>query len=380
MTTNGCCVTTETTELFATTIDAYGERNRPLGLEACERLLSLSFLPETMEAAVRRNQTWYVSPLAATGSEAFREPPYTTARNLPLPLVPRGWSRFNPSIAADPDGRLRLLVRSSNYTVDGEMRYAIHDADQVIRTRNYLVRTVDPESLAIGDWYPINDLEFIPENPPFPVSGYEDARLFWHDGWHFSATVRDRSERGICQMVMCDLDEMEVIDEQILSGRHQHEKNWMPVVGARWDPEFVSSCYPTTTVDLMVATRAGTWSASPFIARSFRGGSQLIPVSGSSFTGNQDRLALIHEAVDMPGNNPARVYLHRFVEFDQHLVLTRMSLPFCFHGRGLEFAAGMVRAGEDLIISYGTGDAHAWLLKIPLEHALSLLRDPLPEE
>ena len=325
-------------------------------------------LPEEIELATRRNQTWYLKPIAATGSATFREPPYVTAREITFP-VPEGWSRFNPSIAADPDGNLAMLVRSSNYTVDGEMRYTIHDDEEVIRTRVSLVDSIDPETSPSVDRYPINDLEPYQEEPVFPVAGYEDARLFWHDGWRFSATVRDRHPRGVCQMVLCDLDGEDVVGERILSGVQRHEKNWMPIagMGLLW----LDSCHPTTQ---RFVNGHFTGYPAPWIARHFSGGSQVIDIRG-------ERLALIHEAIDLPGANPARVYQHRFVSFHRTGTwIERISDPFCFHGRGIEFAAGMVLTGDDLIISYGVGDASAWLLRLPLEQALGMLRSPLPEE
>ena len=65
---------------------------------------------------------------------------------------------------------------------------------------------------------------------PFPVSGFEDARLFRHrDAWWFSA-VRDRHPLGLCQIALVRLEGTWPQDMHLLSdGGDGHEKNWMPV-------------------------------------------------------------------------------------------------------------------------------------------------------
>ena len=110
----------------------------------------------------------------------------------------------------------------------------------------------------------------------------------------------------------------------------------------------------------------------PVIARHFSGGSQAIPVDGG-------RLALVHEAVDF--EDGGRVYTHRWIWFDPAWRLARLSSPFVFHDRGVEYAAGLARRGDDLVVSYGIWDREAWLATMPLEEVLPLLAPPLdPEE
>ena len=110
----------------------------------------------------------------------------------------------------------------------------------------------------------------------------------------------------------------------------------------------------------------------PVIARHWSGGSQAIPVDGG-------RLALVHEAVDF--EDGGRVYTHRWIWFDPAWRLARRSSPFVFHDRGVEYAAGLARRGDDLVVSYGIWDREAWLATLPLEEVLPLLAPPLdPEE
>ena len=56
-----------------------------------------------------------------------------------------------------------------------------------------------------------------------------------------------------------------------------------------------------------------------------------------------------------------RYYAHRFVFYDVDLAVVKISKPFVFHDKGIEFAAGMCihpTTGQ-LVISYGYHDNEA---------------------
>jgi len=342
-------------ELLALTYQHYPDC-RDEAWQACERLLRTPFLPAHIDATARANSTWYADPIALLGNRRFIPPPYVNGQRL-RPPVAEGWSCFNPSIASDPAGNLLIVVRSANYHIAHSGHYVIHDDDGVIRTRNYL-----------GDerngWREIDDSLLAKDRADYLVQGLEDCRLFWHDGaWGFSATVRDRHPDGIAQMVLCWLDGHVITRFELLSDRTQHEKNWMPIASG-WVPQWLYSCYP---VMVRWTDGDGTWTPAPWVAKHFRGGSQVIPVDGTY-------LCLVHESVTFEVT-PHKVYTHRWVELSPHFRITRVSAPFTFQGRGIEFAAGLVRQGDDLIVSYGVNDAEAWLLRIPLTEVLETLED-----
>src|SRR5215204_1964673 len=261
--------------LFQTTVEAYYAGNLDAALRTCERLLSVDGLPPEIERQTRRNLVFYASKLSdlVTRTEQSR---------IELP-VPDGWSCFNPSIAAGPNG-LRMIVRSSNYRLSPQLRYTVLDAGGIFRTTNYLV-DLAPD-LQILTVEAIDDYALRPDPPPFPVSGFEDARLFRHrDAWWFSATVRDRQPLGICQIALIRLEGARPQDMHLLSEVGDgHEKNWMPAPedddsGLR----FVYRCEPTVILRFDDATKnvaPEVSHASPVIARHFSGGSQAIPVDG----------------------------------------------------------------------------------------------------
>lgn len=350
--------------LFQQTISSYPD-HKPRGMQACERLLSAPGLPYEIELATRRNQTWYCRRLADHGE----------GKKIDFPRR-RGWSLFNPSIAIGPDDRMAMIVRSSNYRINDAGYYEMPSEDgDVVKTENYLLdmgSNLDAEYTVAR----MNDSAVTNADNPFPARGLEDCRLFWRHDWQFLATVRDRDQHGFATILRCWLDGTDVVDSTQLSTGCDHQKNWMPLTGHQPGNALcvVTRCYPLTIQagwgDF------GWWYTSPFIARSFRGSSQVIRL------GNQRRLAVIHESVTMEPYQ--MVYTHRFVEFStQRDVwrIRRLSDPFVFEDRQIEFCAGMCQLGDDLVLSYGVRDAEARLLRIPRRFVTEeLLREPvLPE-
>ena len=101
-------------------------------------------------------------------------------------------------------------------------------------------------------------------------------------------------------------------------------------------------------------------------AEQFRGGTQAI-VFQSGW------LALIHE---VSKREKRRYYQHRFVWFDSSNRLLRVSRPFYFIRKGVEFAAGLARLPEKgLLISFGVGDSEAWIATVEASDVRRLLED-----
>ena len=55
-------------------------------------------------------------------------------------------------------------------------------------------------------------------------------------------------------------------------------------------------------------------------------------------------------------------YLHEFAVFDsKQMKMIETSEPFFLHKRGIEFAAGIMRCGNSMVISYGVSDAACYV-------------------
>jgi len=330
------------------------------GRRACERILSIKDVDQQTAQTTRQNRTWY--------TPAIRELADVQLHRIDVEPAHPGWSLFNPTLLTH-GGDLLAIVRSSNYAIrDG--RYVIPPADgQTIRTENLLIRfgaDSQPVSCRRLAWdYPKTD---------YPVDGLEDCRLrSTATGVGISATIRNASPfDGRCRIAVGDVDltAAAVTNLKVLDGLNAqtHEKNWMPIEGrGGW----LYACHHgghVVTVDAD-PDLAGGWqlvqrAEAPPIASQFRGGSQLIPWRGGY-------LCLVHEVAHVNGQ---RTYEHRFVWFDEQLRISRLSQPFWFQARQIEFAAGLASLDGRLVASFGVQDAEAWLMTITEEAAWSLLR------
>ena len=143
----------------------------------------------------------------------------------------------------------------------------------------------------------------------------------------------------------------------------------MPLVEASADGgeqlRFIHFCDPTKILD--EDGRTVSEQVPAISAPQFSGGSQAV-----SFDGGW--LSLIHEA-RLRQNETRCDYLHRFVWFDETYRLAKVSRPFYFKAKGVEFAAGLAwhPDGKQLLISYGAGDQEAWIATASSEEVRAVL-------
>jgi len=339
-----------------------GRRDR--GARVTDNLALGNDTPWPAKEQARRNQFWYLEPLS-------KLVPSFMARQIEF-NPPDGYKAMNPSIAS-AGGMLHVLVRTVNYEIDAAGRYVIHGThgdgsaagDRPINTCNFIVG-LSPDLVVHAS----TEIE-LPSRMPSPawdlVRGFEDSRLFrWKNELWTLSTVREQNPEGWCEQVLAPLEFRPGLLrygngwEKILVEPRQHEKNWMP-----WVHEG----------ELRFVYRLGTvldqWGKIiaqhpvDFDVSSISGGSQVIPVRGMY-------LALVHEARQRP-DTARRYYQHRFVQIDGSGRVLRITRPFVFHDREIEFAAGMVCLGGHLVVSYGRRDAEAWLATMNIDEVLGLL-------
>jgi hypothetical protein len=329
------------------------------GAEACDRLLARPGLPLEVEDAARKNATWY-------------------SMNFPAEILWSldwfdGWSCFNPSIAANPDGDLSIIVRQANYRIHPGGRYEIPSADDgVIKTRNLFgpVRVAPDGAVHVGPLHVLEDDAVTNPDHPFPVWGVEDCRLYLDKGWWVAGTVRDRDSSGICTILAAPIEEDRLGPAQQLSCGHTHDKNWMPLSTGKG---IIDRVYPLI-LRAIDGARVSECVDAPWLARAFRGGTQVL-----WWPAERVWLGLVHEAANFPDDPEHwRVYTHRWVGWDVQWNLRRISRPFTFAHRGVEFAAGMVWQGEDLLVSYGLDDACARLIRIETDDVVKALKIASP--
>jgi hypothetical protein len=262
-----------------------------------------------------------------------------------------------------------LLQRAVNFTLGSDGAYRTPN-DAPVHTRNFLL-WLD------SDFAVRQASEILPPAgmgaPLFKeVQGFEDARLFvWRRKLWCTACVRELTLEGWCDQVLGRIDDASpqacrLADWRVLApeGPRRHEKNWMPrLIGD--ELQFIYACDPTRLVDERARTLA---EFTPAIAADqFRGGTQAIAFDSGW-------LVVVHEVSE---RDKLRHYQHRFVWFDAANQLQRLSRPFYFSRKGVEFAAGLTwhPDGKRLIISYGVADCEAWLATVEAAEVGRLLED-----
>lgn len=305
----------------------------------------------SIRSSSRSNLWWYTKPLKEIC------PSFSPTQIGFHP--PHGWTAMNPSVLIY-NGLIACNIRCVNYRINEHGQYTIngepiyHDGP-AIDTRNFFVQ-LDWNDLSVQ-----NPAEIIWDRPlpKFPaVTGLEDIRLWRLDGKiHFSATVREQSPQGVCQIGVGRLayDEkdprfVQVTNYEIISDEVTYEKNWMPVP-SEGKQQFM---YRLNTIfDGGNLTKVHCAFATDEIS----GSSQLVPF-GYGF------LAVVHEASNDPITNK-RTYWHRFALFDAGLNLQKLSEPFVFFARQIEFCSGLaVYRGGKLLLSFGVRDEEAWIATI----------------
>lgn len=334
----------------------YDPARRPRAFAVCNDLaLDPKGTPNSRELA-RANLFHYLLPLSD-------KCPSFSAKQIKF-TPPDGYIAMNPSVTRESSG-INTVVRCVNYTMDEAGRYLIRgtngecNATNPIHTRNYLVQLDNNlETISQDEILP-------PANLPAPefnlVVGFEDMRLFeWGGSLWSSSTVRELNAQGMCEQVLSRIGQAEYQGEYRLDGWHKmlpekrvHEKNWMPQVR---DGKLQFMYHLNETVDFDGKPLKTT--PLELDAGHMSGGSQLIPFSGGW-------LAIVHEARVHPGHG-RRYYQHRFVWFDEDNVLKRISLPFVFFSKIIEFAAGLAWHPDRLrlLISYGVQDKEAWIATV----------------
>ena len=330
------------------------------GFAACNRLALSREVPPQSRDLARWNLFFYLK-------SAQEMMPSFTARQVGF-VPPDGYHPSNPSVARLGD-EIVLLQRAVNFTLTPEGKYLTPD-NVPIHTRNFLLR-LDAE-LAVRSSSEILPPADMPAPAFREVQGFEDARLFaWRDKLWCIACVRELTPEGRCDQVLARIEESSpqqcrLTDWRVLSpeGPRRHEKNWMPQVVRDW-LQFIYLCDPTRVVNENARTLSESRPA--IAAEQFRGGTQAIVFDGGW-------LALVHEVSE---RDKLRYYQHRFVSFDSTGGLRRVSRPFYFIKKGIEFAAGLARApkGNGLLLSFGVQDGEAWIATVDADEVRCLLED-----
>lgn len=350
-------------------IAAYYTQYRLEGNAAANDLLIQKNVPWSLKELTYRNLLFYVSKLS---------PLRTMPIDFSLPPIVAGGNEhyhpMNPSIRKTAKG-YQVICRSVNYLQTGAKTFSTTDPTGVFRTRNFL--------LDYDRFFSLQDEKEIIENLPrtrirsFNLEGLDDCRIFsLHDELWFSCNTGDTNPCGTFQISLCKLAEKTdapvIYVEKLIPLKgpdpHRCEKNWLPFIH-EGTLSFIYSYAPFLlyTPELKSGNCATALSyESGYDFSHFRGSAAPIPF-------DDGYLMLVHEVVLQ--EDYSRCYLHRFLFLDKSLRITKLSKPFFFDHRGVEYCCSMTldHSGQQLIIPIGLEDREAHLYFYDCNQIRSLL-------
>ena len=326
-----------------------------------------------------------------------------------------GWNAFNPSITYSQDYGFIVLLRSANgYLEDHRKEFqtaigaelesndsylepnewqvsakltALWDGQPRYRNRMYLAK-LDARKLLLGSMHEV-DLSATEAAAPVQIKrGIEDGRLYHDgDGLRISATAFETHHIPYARICNFELN-LPSFEKPATSGFELFEsprgtdiveKNWMPVEKAfipeksRPKFDYIYDCGFTYTIATNEIKDVGGFKLP------LRGGSQLIPMEDGTF------LAVMHQVVTQEymrftdiNKSPLmkRRYAHRFVQFSAKGQIVKVSDPFNFINKSIEFASGIAQHEDRLFVTFGALDSSAHISSLSLELVLASLRRP----
>lgn len=295
-----------------------------------------------------------------------------------------GPSLMNPSVHVNRDGRILVNIRNVNYTlyhaeknkfehVWGPLVYIHPENDLKLRTTNYIAEL--NSDLDVVRYTKVDTSKFDTYEPKWDFVGLEDCRLFeWNDRTYLCGVRRDTTTNGQGRM---ELSELEFDFGSSFSAK---EISRLRIPGPPPDNEYcMKNCTPiidmpfhlmkwTNPTCLMKFDPNGEKPTQTFETNQYtqmpydaRGGSQVIPF-------HDGYLTLIHETelYKSPQGNKDGTYRHRFVYWtDKGLKNKKFSRSFSFLNMKIEFSCGMVKYGNDFLITFGGQDNAAYILQVP---------------
>jgi hypothetical protein len=283
--------------------------------------------------------------------------------------VNKYWSAFNPSISSDPKGNLATTIRSSNYLL-GQMQLYTS-----LTTGHHLSNRVFFAEVTPG--LKLKNLREVTFEGDY-TRGVEDCRLIWRDGgWHFLGVVLEK-HTPVARPALFKFDDKKnvakLVKQYDASIPERIEKNWGILAnGVTEEFDFVYSPEAIYKDGEVIPVN----KPQPKL-KHLRGGSQLIKW-GQGYLG----VSHITRITPTPNFNSRtfkvertkyRDYTHVFVQYDKHGNTVGISDEFIFDIGWVEFAAGLVKVEDKLVISYGVDDASMSFFEVDVAVVKGMLR------
>jgi len=282
----------------------------------------------------------------------------------------KSWSLFNPSIGSSPQG-YAITFRSSNYVINPDSGELYVETGGPIRNKVFFTET--NENMELLD---LREISF-KDSGLRADRGVEDAKLFWRDDkWHFTAVIMER-DIPTARVGHFTLDPKTSAAKliKIYKGLNpkKPEKNWMAPTEVNKNFDFIHGSTSIVKGDQVIHSLSDNIKIAPL-----RGNTNLHSLNDGTY------LAVVHILYTRKTRTwDGRIfgmrdglyknYTHLFARYDERGQLIELGEEFQFIGPGIEFAAGMVEMGDDLVITFGKDDVSSHYARIPKWKALKML-------
>jgi glycosyltransferase involved in cell wall biosynthesis len=320
------------------------------GLEACELLLLMPNIPESVRNMTMGNHYFYIQPLEAKHDilSITVDEPYLTS---------------SACLLSAPEG-YRGVVRSVNYSMDDKFNYTMRDTKGVVRTKNYWIERK-------GDVVQQHEIKCnVTGKRETHIKGLEDVRICEHNGKMYGIGVSwEHGQHNHPSVVFFPLQENCEINELFPISYCDNicQKNWT-LFSDNGDLCMVYSHHPLTI--LCVDPETGETNVklqqyTGYDLRNTRGSANPIRIPET-----QDWLVLTHEVVC----KDTRKYYHRFLLYSSDWKLKKISTPFYFRNFYVEFSLSVMYDAGVVTIPYSTKDNTTEMMTLPYEdiHWLAL--------
>lgn len=358
-------------------ISAFYTPYKDEGFAAINRLMLNKKAPQHIRDQAYYNALFYVNSLKGADYMPLI---------IDLPPIREGlrmrYLSMNPSIRRTEEG-YDLICRTVNYMQIAGMHFQsmdIMDPTNTIKTRNYFVK-LDREFNLLEQKEIIEDLPR--EHIKYVnIEGLEDCRLFKFEGsdW-LTCTTADTNPYAMHQISLCKLEDYRegktIQIEQLIPfmgpDPSRCEKNWLPLVK---DGEL----HMIYSFDPFIVFKPNLDENPSWMSRDVEAVNEVQKYDFSQFYGSappieyeDGYLALVHEKAF----DKQRIYMHRFVYFDRNFKISKVSKPFTYMHKGIEYCCGMAidHSGERLIMTIGIEDRESYLCIVDLDNVRSMLEE-----
>lgn len=357
-------------------VSAFYTPYRQEGFNAVNRLMLKKNIPYYIKEQAYHNVLFYVENLPNANYEPIK---------ISLPLIREGfalhYNPMNPSIKKTEKG-YDVICRTVNYMQIGAKHFQsldILDPTNTFLTKNFFLQYDQNLNL-------LSQKEIIEELPRKHfkyrnVEGLEDCRMFeFDDSIWFTCTTLDTNPTGHPQISLCKLSDERSqstinVEKLIpLKGPNPErcEKNWLPFVKDHelhviysYDPFIVyKPKIENNNSQINENVPVIKYNSSLDLTR-FSGSASPIPF-------DDGYLLSVHETL----YEDQRIYLQRFVFLDEDLNITKISKPFIFFHKGIEYCCGMAidHQEKQLLMTIGIEDREAYFCKVDLSTVRNLLK------